>query len=891
MDYKFKREILYIMKYIFLYLVLLFSSLNGLSNDYLTQEHNISAQKFTNSSYVTKFQALSQVIESSKTIYLELNPTFEENALEYIYSYEHNNTEFLSRKITIASLYAKDSTSLVQVLLSSQNRDGGFGELFGYSSTVIDTAFALKALVNTNSNGSQITNAVNYLTSSQNDDGSWSDEINGNNIYLSAIVMHSLWLVRDKYNISSTLQAAKHYIESQSDSNGLWDKHFQSAVSLIAIAPMLSDNSSLIVSLDALKQAQLVNESWEEDPYTTVLVLQAIDIISKPVPNPDLGSISGVVKDNSNIALKDIKIVLQGMEQNLSILSNENGLFTFLGLQNGTYEVSFTLENFTKVYTKVRIENNDFIINDIIMSKITDNKLATIKGTINDSASLLHLNDVTITINGTGFLTDELGYYIAKELPLETITIQCEKKGYITNTKILQLNEAATYIYNPLLLKESDAKTVIKGILVNENSTPVNTAKIVLTGANEAVVNTDSEGFYSFSPLKAGLTTISINHADYSTVTTTIEIELNHIYSHSPILYSWTDSNVTETKVFGYVKDNNGTAISDITVSIDGTSIAAVTNLDGYYILDGIQPNTVIQTIIEEDYALYQATLQLNGAKSFEHNIVLQPFVENNISIESFNSNKEIYQAFEQVHWSAKISNQSHLAHNINIITDIFDPLGNIIEHSEESQQVASNKDKGIYILPSSMQEIQKNWNTGNYTPGIYKIQVIVEGTYTDILYDKQTILLEIAPTQRLESISLMPTPMVSTQQNSKEIILKLGFQSFSNIVLTSHIAIEIRNPMKKLIYEDEQHIELQSTTNSTSIELDPILLDFSTSGNYTINATYISGTYPNKIKASVIKVLPDIHININQSITPEIIEPHINQKATIKIQLKGVSQ
>ncbi len=93
------------MKNILLYLMLFLSlSVNGFSNDYLLEENNISTERFTQSSYITNFQSLSQVLESSKAASVPLVTAFEKNALEYVHTYEHNNTEFLSRKITIASL-------------------------------------------------------------------------------------------------------------------------------------------------------------------------------------------------------------------------------------------------------------------------------------------------------------------------------------------------------------------------------------------------------------------------------------------------------------------------------------------------------------------------------------------------------------------------------------------------------------------------------------------------------------------------------------------------------------------------------------------------------------------------------------------------------------------
>ncbi len=62
------------MKNILLYLMLFLSlSVNGFSNDYLLEENNISTERFTQSSYITNFQSLSQVLESSKAASLPVS--------------------------------------------------------------------------------------------------------------------------------------------------------------------------------------------------------------------------------------------------------------------------------------------------------------------------------------------------------------------------------------------------------------------------------------------------------------------------------------------------------------------------------------------------------------------------------------------------------------------------------------------------------------------------------------------------------------------------------------------------------------------------------------------------------------------------------------------------
>jgi len=89
-------------------------------------------------------------------------------ALQFVNAETLHSTENLSRKI-IANLQAGNSVSaLVTELITLQNEDGGFGELVGYSSTVLDTAHALEALTLAGQPIAQpVGSAVGYLTRAQ----------------------------------------------------------------------------------------------------------------------------------------------------------------------------------------------------------------------------------------------------------------------------------------------------------------------------------------------------------------------------------------------------------------------------------------------------------------------------------------------------------------------------------------------------------------------------------------------------------------------------------------------------------------------------------------------------------------------------------------------------
>lgn len=62
-------------------------------------------------------------------------------------------------------------------LIAHQNNDGGFGHSTGSGSTIYETALAYLALVSETTDATVLRNAINYLTSTQQDNGSWHDDL------------------------------------------------------------------------------------------------------------------------------------------------------------------------------------------------------------------------------------------------------------------------------------------------------------------------------------------------------------------------------------------------------------------------------------------------------------------------------------------------------------------------------------------------------------------------------------------------------------------------------------------------------------------------------------------------------------------------------------------
>ena len=105
---------------------------------------------------------------------------------EKVYDKEYVNVDELSRTLMIETFY--DFNEVLELLVC-QNSDGGFGLAEGYTSDIIDTKLALKALTDIGETEA-MTNAALYISTLQNEDGGFGYQQGlSSNAYLSINVL------------------------------------------------------------------------------------------------------------------------------------------------------------------------------------------------------------------------------------------------------------------------------------------------------------------------------------------------------------------------------------------------------------------------------------------------------------------------------------------------------------------------------------------------------------------------------------------------------------------------------------------------------------------------------------------------------------------------------
>ncbi len=289
-------------------------AVGGTGIDWLSNQTNPDGSNSLSSDIATSYQSTTEALRTYQALG-ELPAAGISESIGFINSETFHSTEYLSQKTIANTNVGSDVSALVAELLTHQNQDGGFGELPGYASTVLDTAFALETLaLSGNSSMTAAGYAVGYLFSMQSSDGSWRDLGNESSVYTTALVIQALTPYKSIYvSTSNVIDAGVSYLLSERNQASLWSEPYLTAQVLIAILPNLVDVTPIQDTIDNFAVSQGVDGSWDGDVYVTALALRALKAIELATSDPSLGALQGVVVDaQTNTPLSGVSVTLAG---------------------------------------------------------------------------------------------------------------------------------------------------------------------------------------------------------------------------------------------------------------------------------------------------------------------------------------------------------------------------------------------------------------------------------------------------------------------------------------------------------------------------------------------------------------------------------------------------
>lgn len=768
---------------------------------------------------------------------------------------------------------------------------GGYGDYPGYEGAVSTSAILVNSLSAQDTQLSvNLSQVIAYILSKQKTDKGWAEESNRSSIYVTALVSRALQAHRLTFNVSTSISSASEYLLVNQKAGGGWSGNLETAMALLAIVPAAADSTRYKNALDQLTSAQLPNGSWNNDVYTTALILQVLHLIKNPpvVDVPTTGSISGsVINAASNLPLRSAQILLDGPSSQ-TLVTDDSGRFNAPSILPGNYTVTYQAQGFQQAAQAFEVEVGDRIELGVIKLAALPTS-AFISGKVTDSTTGLPLAGVSIEFAGSQnsqVVTDQEGSYSLELVP-GSISISISQNGYYPVSGNLNAIAGAHFDFSPALQTLDSAPSTdikLRGLVVDgQSNEPLFGANIYITSTTISGLS-GTDGAFSLAGLPEGTINIEVTLDGYQTVSFTGTALANSIIDLGTVrLIPITPESST---LYGSVLDaETGAPIPNATIAVGDQSTTS--NADGAYELKDIHSETFGLSATADGYQSANGQVSMSGYGKLQIDVPLKKIRISNISFKQISHGRSIYDAYDEVKLNGTIQNLGETTEEIIMQAQVVNPLGVIIEEFAISND-ASIGELPIELAPNTEESFAASWFTQSYAPGRYTIIVAAYVSSTAQLLAQQQMSVDVRPTAKIASLKLVASLDNVNQGSSHDVDFSAALRNQSNVTVSLHINYDLSDPAGNVIFVDDAVIEVAPTQLFATFGIGSHSQLFGVSGAYALRVLSIDAVQPALVEAGTINAIPDININIEQAITPTVVIPAASERVRVKIRLEG---
>jgi prenyltransferase beta subunit len=847
----------------------------------------------TDFSLTDVFPSTSTAVDALKVVEATAS-TNQTNAIQYLSTQTVDVTDYLSRRIVSLTGTGTSTATDLTTVLTFKNTDSGWGGALGFTSDILDTALALQALsTDSAANATAVSQATSYLLGKQNVDGGWglvSGDIS--NVFVTALVMQALETQPQTTDIANALAQATTFLLAHQNADGGFGGSlstvWETSLAFLAISKTTGDVTARTSAINYLLTTQQPDGSWNQDPYSTALALQALHASlsqTAPPPPPTTGTLTGTVKDGGTQApLSGVLVEVQ--VQGLSTMTDASGAFTLSNVTAGSVSLTFAKTGYQTGGLTTTLDAGS--VKDLGTLFMTANPTTgIITGTVTDAQTGNPLEGVAIGITGPAnlsTLTAADGTYTFTDVPTGSYTLTASKTGYDSVTAAGDVVAGSTLIFSPALYPEGTSPggttgTITGTVIDADTSVPITTATVTLVEAGLSA-GTDPSGQFLLADVPEGTYSISISAPNYVTQIGTIVFSGGSIVDLGLIQLGTTASTST---VSGVVSDaQSGLPLSGAMVSLLETGATITTEADGSYSLSNIDLLNFTLKATATGYAGQVITVSLSQPGMVTVPFSLSSAQIGTLEVTSLTTDQPSYPAHTPVAINATVLNTGSDPVETQITMQIYSPAGSI---------VTTLGGLGPTILtPNLPVETAFNWDTAQNRAGVYSAVLRVTDP-AGVILAEEAVSLPIQPTVEIADAVIGAVPRFTRIGAAETVTIELSMTNRSNIEVGLMIEYEILSPSGVLLNSGVTSETMQPEESAVTVPLSSFSHTFAESGDYPIQTRIFNGTELLATASSTVMAAPAVRIDPNLTLTPQTVTPDGDKRIRLEIRIEGTAQ
>lgn len=360
-----------------------------------------------------------------------------------------------------------------------------------------------------------------------------------------------------------------------------------------------------------------------ECKYTKTIYLTGDKIlnITLDIDEPDEGTLQGTVTDTDGNALANV-LVSCG---DFSTSTDENGEYEIDEIPEGSYTVTFTLQDYIPVELYAEITGGETTTLDATLQEDQQPVYGSIKGRVVDP-QYNGISGATVSYEfqgqaGSSTTTDSNGFFTFQNLDPGVYTVSASKDGYdgmssdvnVTAGEQVEVEITLTPVVTPTgsiagTVKDGDGN-VLSGVTVSAGGT---------------TTTTDSQGQYTISDLDPGSYTVNFTKDGYNSVVLYADVVSGSTTTLNATLEK--EDEPTTGMIEGKVIDMNGDGIANASVSFArriGTSSTTTTDSKGNFSFQDVTPGDYRVTASKTGYITNYVDITVNAGQTSTCQIVL----------------------------------------------------------------------------------------------------------------------------------------------------------------------------------------------------------------------------------------------------------------------------